>query len=208
MTTPNLINAPTPDLTQGFDRFGPVSAQMAKSAVSEGYAFVVRYVNNLSTQEIADILGAGLALMLVQQAPSAYASSSAGSSDGQEAARLAQSLAVPPGMCIFVDVENTANNTKAEVTSYLRGWSSAVSETGYVPGIYVGTTMFTAQELYEDFGFEHYWKAGSPANTPFVYKRGYQLYQVGSGQIAGFDVDFDLAQTDLLGGRLMWLTSG
>jgi hypothetical protein len=179
---------------------------MAKAAVGDGYAFAIRYVDNLTAQEIGHILGAGLALMLIQEPPHHGYAADAGDGDGQKAVRLAQSLAIPVGMCIFVDLENTSHNTKADVTSYLRGWCKTVSYGGYVPGIYVATTMFTPQELRLDFDFAHYWKAGKPADGPFVSERGYQLFQVGKGQIAGQNVDFDLAQTDLLGGKLRWLT--
>jgi hypothetical protein len=66
--------------------------------------------------------------------------------------------------------------------------------------------LFSATELYQDFGFQHYWRAGTPSTLPFVYMRGYQLFQQGQATINGHTVDVDFAQADLLGGKLLWLT--
>lgn len=201
-----IISAPTPNLILGFDYYGIVSSAMARAAVQAGYVFAVRYVDNLSAGEISTILGAGLALMLVKQAPSAtHYTPTQGTTDGNSTAQLAQGLGIPAGMCIFVDAENI-QTSQANAEGYLKNWYAAVVAAGFVPGIYVGTTMFSATELYSDFGFQHYWQAGT-ANVPFVNKRGYQLYQQGQATIAGATVDVDLAQADLLGGKLLWLTS-
>ena len=201
-----LTTAPTPNLTKGFDCLAPVSTQMAQAAVQAGYQFAVRYVDNLTAAEIDGILGAGLALMLVKEGTgNGNYTPANGTSDGNQTVQLARNLGIPSGMAIFVDVEDTGTSN-ANVQQYLTNWYAAVNEAGYVPAIYVGTAQFTGQQLYDDFLFEHYWMAGE-ANLPFVYKRGYQMFQVGPGKIDGQQVDNDLAQTDLLGGRLLCLTN-
>ncbi len=203
-----LITAPTPNLIKGFDCYAPLSIDTARAAANAGYVFAVRYVDNLSTAEILTILGAGLALMLVKEAPSStHYTATNGTSDGQQAASLALALGIPAGMCIFVDLENVGTS-KSDAQGYLVNWYEAVAQQGYVPGVYVGTTMFSATELYQEFGFQHYWQAGAPANLPFVENRGYQLFQQGQDTINGHTVDVDYAQADLLGGKLLWLTKG
>jgi hypothetical protein len=207
-----IISAPTPNLILGFDCYAPVSSETAAAAVRGGYVFAVRYVDNLSAQEITTVLDAGLALMLVKQAPAKISASNsnldytptAGTSDGHATVALAQGLEIPAGMCIFVDAESI-HTSKSDATGYLKNWYSAVAQAGYVPGIYVGTTMFSATELYKDFGFQHYWQAGI-SNMPFVDSRGYQLYQQGQAKINEHTVDIDYAQADLRGGKLLWLS--
>lgn len=201
-----VVTAPTPNLIMGFDCYASLSRETATAAASAGYVFALRYVDNLTTDEITTILAAGLALMLIKQAPKATDyTPSQGTSDGQAAASLAQGLGIPAGMCIFVDAENV-QTSKSDAEGYLKSWYTAVAKGGYVPGIYVGTTLFSATELYQDFGFQHYWRAGTPSTLPFVYKRGYQLFQQGQATINGHTVDVDFAQADLLGGKLLWLT--
>ena len=191
---------------KGFDVWSPLRAGPLAAAVRAGYVFAVRYVDNLEPQEIDDLLEAGLALMLVQAAPRSYAAGR-GTIDGQRAAAQARALGIPAGINLFSDLENTAGSSPDAVVAYSNAWFEAVQQAGYLPGLYVGTSMFSSTDLEQRFRYAHYWMAGL-AGIPFVDRRGYQLFQHGQDELDGLVVDVDIAQTDLLGGRLAWLRSG
>src|SRR5947208_6219270 len=66
-----------PDGTRGFDANGTLDTATAMYAASHGYAFAVRYIrrarvnpHDVTSGEVATILEAGLALMLVQHVAS------------------------------------------------------------------------------------------------------------------------------------------
>lgn len=206
-----VVSAPT-TLARGFDVWSPLAADIVEAAVADGYTFCARYVDNLSAGEVKTILTGGLALILLQKAPATggYSPTSNGTTSGQRAAAQAQKLGIPVGACLFSDLEDTSGNTSSDVLAYSNNWAHAVTAAGYAAGLYVGTSMFTDRQLYESFSYQHYWMAGV-AGLPFVYSRGYQLYQSGQATIGGSNgsnglkVDLDFAYTDLRGGTLSWV---
>ena len=202
-----LTTASVPDRSKGFDCRDPVPLDMAHAAVERGYVFVLRDLDNLSAAEIDGILDAGLALMLVKQPPATGGyTPSRGREDGAATLALARALDIPAGMSVFVWVEDTGANTKLDVGDYMERWCEALRAGGYVPGIYVNSSSFSAEELYRNFPFEHYWKARSLGSERSPRERGYQLSQGGSDTIAGRRVDVDFLHTEHLGGELRWLS--
>ena len=93
------------------------------------------------------------------------------------------------------------------MVSYCNAWYEAVSESGYVPGLYVGAAaVLTGEQLYYELKFQHYWKSAS--SVPNVAVRGYQLIQAGPDTTAdGVEIDTAATQTDRSGGQVLWLTT-
>lgn len=188
---------------RGFDCNQHVTPAIARAAVAKGYQFCVRYIRratahdyDLNKTEVADILGSGLGLMLVQHysgegwRPSAALGSQYGYVAALEAAGM-----VPRGTMIWCDLEGVARGVPADViVAYLKNWYNAVAAAGFVPGLYVGYGCgLTNEELYLRLPFTHYWRAYNGDNAPTV--RGFQMLQhvaKAEDRIPGCDVEFDV----------------
>lgn len=202
----------------GFDVNQPLSASQAQDLKNAGYDFCIRYVprtasltrNNLTNAEALNILNAGLALMAVQHValPGWAPTASLGTAYGTFAAEYAQqTVGLPQGLIIWLDLEEvSAGSSPADIIAYCQAWYAAVESAGYVPGLYVGYgTGLTAQQLYSDLSFMHYWRA---YNGPSVATRGYQLVQKTQMTINDIMIDPNITQTDNLGGAVIWLSPG
>lgn len=201
----------------GFDVNQPLTATQAMGFKNAGYAFCVRYLprtaqlikNNLTNSEARDILNAGLALMAVQHValPGWQPNTNLGTVYGSYAASYAKDVVkLPPGMNIWCDLEEVAENTPAaDVLAYCQAWYYAVHVAGYIPGLYVGYgIVLTPEQLYNDTSFQHYWRA---YNGPEVATRGYQLLQKTQKALNGIEFDPDVTQKDELGDSLFWLST-
>ena len=216
MTLPGTIQS-APSGVSGFDTDTVLSAQTATQLRGAGFRFCVRYVSldapepgDLSHGEALSILDAGLALMAVQHVRSAgWAPTGAlGSAYGSAAATNARDVGFPVGVNVWCDLEGIASTFSADVVvSYCNAWYDAVSESGYVPGLYVGAAaVLTGEQLYYELKFQHYWKSAS--SVPNVAVRGYQLIQAGPDTTAdGVEIDTAATQTDRSGGQVLWLTT-
>ncbi len=204
----------------GFDCNTVLTASSAASFVDAGFDFAVRYVprtfvatpgnaqGNLTTSEAEAILGAGLALMVVQHVASAgwTPSQSLGDSYGSYAVANAQEIGLPPGMILWVDLEGVASGTPTSTTTaYCQAWADHVSAAGYVPGVYIGAnTGLNASEI-EALPFDYYWQSGS--TVPALSQTGYCMVQSISSSyvIDGVAYDLDVVQRDLDGKTPVWL---
>lgn len=199
----------------GFDADTVITAATAQEFYSQGYRFCVRYLTrsntesscDLTAQEAANILAGGLALMPVQHVRSVgwLPTADLGSQDGTEAATNAGTVGFPAGVSVWCDLEGVGSSaTAADVTAYCNAWYAAVTLAGYIPGLYVGTSVvLTAQQLY-DLPFRSYWKSAS--NVPEIPVRGYQMVQtLDQNLVNGIGIDRDVTQTDNLGGQVQWL---
>ncbi|AKJ00540.1 uncharacterized protein DUF1906 [Archangium gephyra] len=202
----------------GVDSDSPLSFATAKALHDLGYRFCARYLSlgssqapgDLSSQEAADILRAGLSLVPVQHVLKAGWSPSGdlGTRHGQAAHDNAVNLGIPPGVNLWCDLEGCAHNTSHQaIIDYCNAWFEAVEDqdAGYIPGLYVGFDAFlSSEELYGALRFQHYWSA--PQAT-LVDSRGYQLLQLLplNQQLAGVYVDVDVTQQDLKKGSVQWL---
>jgi len=215
VTLPGRIEA-APNGVAGFDVNQVLTESQAAAFKSAGYAFCVRYVprkaelqaGNLTHAEALDILNAGLALMAVQhvELPPWKPNTNLGTLYGKYAATYArQTAALPPGMNLWCDLEGVAPGTPVQdVIAYCQAWYYAVHDAGYIPGLYVGyDVILTAEQLYNDISFQHYWRA---YNGPEVSTRGFQLIQKTEKTLDGITFDPDVAQTDGLGDSALWLT--
>jgi hypothetical protein len=207
---------PAPAGLLGFDVNGILSHAQAVNFKNAGYAFCVRYLprtaalvaGNLTNQEALGIVQAGLALMAVQHValPGWAPTAALGTQYGSFAATYAQqTVGLPAGMNIWLDLEEPAANTPAaDVIAYCQAWYTAVQSAGYVPGVYVGYgAILTAEQLYSKLSFQHYWRA---YNGPQVATRGYQILQKTQKAVNGLEIDPNVTQNDNLGGTALWLS--
>jgi hypothetical protein len=201
---------------------GRLAAASVPVPVAGGVApirFVTRYVSlgpaspgDLDAAETAAILGAGLALVVVQHVryPGWAASGQLGAVDGQHAALNAEEAGYPgnltpdePTLSLVCDLEGVAN-TGAPVAEYVDAWCLAVAGAGYTPVLYVGYKCgLTPAELYSLPHVSRYWCDAGPRS---VAVRGFCAKQHPQVTIAGVLVDPDYAYTDALGGTLVGLS--
>lgn len=202
---------------QGCDVNQVLSARNCQQLLNAGYQFAIRYLPRnssdesgcLTNDEALTILNSGLALMAVQHvAPSPWTpSGSLGTQYGSFVAQYAaNTVGLPPGMNIWLDLEGISGVASSDVIDYCQNWYAAVFNAGYVPGVYVGWgTELSSKQLYDDLSFQHYWSAYN--NDTEVATRGFQLIQATNVPVDGLqvEVDPDTTQNDNLGGACLWL---
>jgi cell division septation protein DedD len=203
-----------PDGSVGFDCDTPLTSGSAGSFVRSGFHFAVRYLSlgaeapgDLSTTEAWTILGSGLALMAVQHVPGVgwNPTQELGSQYGKSAATNAQSVGLPHGLNIWLDLEGVSSSaTASSVSAYCNAWFGELSEAGYVPGLYVGANSVLDADELDALSVEHFWKSGSNVAYP---SSGYCMIQVvnSSYVVDGIAYDRDTIQSDNLGRRPLWL---
>jgi hypothetical protein len=165
----------------------------------------------LTTAEAANLLNAGLGIMLVQYVESESAwtpTAKKGTTNGGVAASEAERIGSPWGVTIWCDLEGVAvGSPRQQVIDYCNRWHSAVSGAGYVPGLYVGYhSGLTATQLYAKLRFTHYWGAYNLNSDEVPIVRGVQMKQSRhrpQDLVPDLQVDFqvDRITADRLGGR-------
>ena len=93
----------------------------------------------MGQREVLAAEGWGMAPIFVGQQTAGPGSHNAtdgqGSTDGALAAELACNEGFPPQSCIFLDWEDGSSPSQ-EAQAYIRAWATAVTASGYAPGIY------------------------------------------------------------------------
>jgi hypothetical protein len=197
----------------GFDADTPLTAANAAAFAAGGFTFALRYLSlgaqaapDLTGDEMAFIVGAGLALMPVQHVryPNWMPSAELGTIDGRQAVANARACGFPAGVTVWCDSEGQAGGA-AETIAYVNAWAAAVRSGGYDPGVYVGSgTPLDGQQLY-GLSVDRYWKSQSQVAEPTCGWAMIQLYPETS--IAGVKVDIDVIQRDYKGRLPNWLTA-
>jgi hypothetical protein len=199
---------------KGFDTTSRLTPALAKRFKNAGYSFCVRYLSRLSTDaevkngdlirdEAEAILDAGLALMAVQHAQAGKSTPSGplGTAYGNHAVNNAVFAGLPPGISIWLDLEEVKTGTQAsDVIVYCNNWFKQVADAGYLPGIYVGAnSILTSAQFFHALTCSHYWK--SPSRVPDIAVRGYQMLQPKIDfKRYGIKIDENVVQADHLGG--------
>jgi len=135
---------------RGTDSVTVITADAAKRLKASGIDFCVRYLGNVTAEELAGILAAGLAFM-----PVTYANMF----DGALAVARCKALGLPLGTTVWLDVEGDSvwRTDPVALSGKINGWAAAVTAAGYVPGLYVGAPQpLTSAEL-GALGVVRYW---------------------------------------------------
>jgi hypothetical protein len=204
----------------GVDTNAKLTAQSAQSLRGANYQgqtieFVARYVSigaaapgDITPQELETILGAGLALLLVQHVrlPGWVPSGAQGAMDGGHAAESATAAGYPQTAHIVLDLEGVAPGTSADaVIGHANAWSAAVVAAGYQAMLYVGyNAILTPQQLYDLPDFNRYW---SDFGERQVAVRGFCMKQLsGTTELPGvpFGIDPDRIMADAKGDLPTW----
>jgi len=155
------------------------------SALVPHFQFAMRYLKYTDTDEIAGLLGAGIAVGLIWEkgTQDALGGPEAGYDNAQDAILKANALGAPVGAGIFVAVDmDTAGLQQAdfnEVCGYCDAFVGAVTEAGYTGGIYAcGDVQWATVECVSWLAGAMGW-SGSHAyddEDMWVIKQGLPLY--------------------------------
>lgn len=195
-----------PPGAKGFDANATVTPGAAQKFVAAGYRFAVRYVRrtafhdfDLTSNELAGLLRAGLAVMAVQHvAPPGWSPSGGmGRVYGETAAEEAGGAGVSLGSTLWCDLEEVnKGSTPADVVAYCNAWYDAVRRAGYDPGLYVGYGCgLSADDLYRRLRFTRYWSAYNLDGPDYPAVRGVQMRQHAAtlaDRVAGVPFEFDV----------------
>lgn len=188
-----------PLFTKLADRLAPVSHDLAIALKSEGIGAVGRYLETLTVAERDGLFAAGLGILPLSQAPVAQLSDAFGRTRAASLLQHAETLGVPPGVHLMIDLEGQKGN-HADVTAYDRALSSELARPGYVPMAYVGAgQLLTATELFALPDVHLYWRGGS-LGMPEP-SCGFALWQIPPLEqtVAGAIVDVNITGADLRG---------
>lgn len=204
-----------PDNSRGFDANGRITRAVAERFRDAGFTFAVRYVRratghayDLTAGEMADLLAAGLGVMVVQHvaAPGWVPSAALGRAYGAIAAEEARRIGVPIGVTVWCDLEGVARGVPAEeVIGFCNAWHAAVTAALYEPGLYVGDACgLSADQLYRRLRFERYWSAYNLNRDQVPAIRGVQMRQSVASEAervgVPFEFDVNTIRADRLGG--------
>lgn len=202
--------------TVGIDtasRLTPVTLAAIK-AEAPSVKFVIRYLPELTSDEIQDIHAAGLGLMLVAHVRYAgwQPTMALGASDAERVCRRARDLNIPPGATVWCDLEGMAGDEDAAV-AYENAWCTMAKTWHYEPGDYIGAGVpVSPASLYRRFNTSRYWQSESDVASPSP--RGYQMIQLtpspedlaaGGSLLAGIRVDYNITHFDHKGGVPTWI---
>jgi hypothetical protein len=116
-----------------------------------------------------------------------------------------RSIGATPGVCVWRDWEGLVpGSTASDCIADDNAWNLAVTQGGYVPGIYFGYNgILTASDLYWRLTCAHYWKSASTVQAPEV--RGWQMIQsLAPSPVQSYDFDRDVIVQDALGSLPIW----
>ncbi len=190
---------------KGFDTSIKLNYNTAKMLKNAGYDFCIRYLslngidkNDLDTQEINDIINAGLKLCAVQHVLNSgwIPTNELAKKFAYNAIQHAKTIGLP-SCNIFLDLEGIKPGiNQNDIINYANTWYDIINQNGYVPGIYVGyNTYLNGYELYYKLKFKNYWKSAS--NVPDITQRGYQIIQTSVNKVVnGIYIDEDICMPD------------
>lgn len=213
---------PAPDGMSGIDCNDPLTPETAAAFFSRGDRYAIRYLpritphpNDLTSEEAAIILAAGLHLMAVQHVESEdgwIPSLAKGTQYGAVAAEQMTTIGFPIGSYCALDLEGVAVGTPASMVSgYCNLWYDAVHAAEFVPVLYVGWHCgLNASQLYHALKFSRYWGAYNLNADEEPLVRGLCMKQhaavpadIPPGVTFGFDKNTTM--TDAKGGTIILL---
>ena len=208
--------AAAPDGAHSFDCNVKLGQKAIKKLKEAGFVFAIRYIgrkanpasNDLDADEAEKILDGGLDLMAVQHVEREpwEPSETKARPTARMPLRTRRRSASRPAST-YADLTSPARSVPTPSSKYCNAWFKAVSDAGYVPGIYVGANAgLTGDQLYWQLRTKHYWKSGS--DVPDIPQRGYCMVQrIKAGdQIGRVSNSRDLTVTDKFGNTPTWLS--
>jgi hypothetical protein len=190
---------------RGFDCVTHITVELAhalRTDATRPMDFAVRYLESLSVQEIADITGAGLAIM-----PVSYGNTPFTADEGRRDVAKLQGVGFPPSVTMWLDLEaSTAIDglSSSELMAGINARASVIQDAGYHCGLYVGAGQPLGPMQLWSLAVTAYWHALS-RGIPEPSERGFcmvQLYPTTS--VSGVQVDIDVIQQDFKGGLPFW----
>jgi len=176
-------------------------------AVAAGVSFVIGYVSydpskNITPAEIDAYHAAGIGVLLIWEYSITAAEGGSALGHSNAAAAIAQARAAGyPQVCALgfaIDEDETPH--PSNITGYARAFTTDAHMAGYRTFIYGGlaTVSYAADNFLADLLFQTY--AWSTRNGVTVWDPRVAIRQVHNGvQIAGHDVDLDVAMVDDIG---------
>jgi len=195
---------PCPAFSKGFDCLEPVTYAVARRAAAQGFAWVGRYVENLTPDEQRWIHQAGLGIAPLTEAITGEPlSARLGEQIGAAMAQKLASLGCPPGVHLWADHESP--HPGSDSVGYLNARAAASVAAGFQAGQYGGIPFdLSAAQLYE-LGANRYWRGGGAVPEPACGFCVLQLPPLDQVLFEGQRVDIDMVCEDFRG-RLpvMW----
>ncbi len=181
------------------DTSTPLTPAVIRAIKSRGYLGVFRYGplpgvsarNDISGQELADILKEGLQCGIVQHVrfPGWRPADHSGVADAKIVCRYMILCGYPTGAVIYQDLEGISG-TLLETEKIANDWAGETANQHQQPGIYAGyQDPLGAQELFYIHAAKTYWTDSGPHT---VAQRGHAVKQGKEITISGvrFDVDY------------------
>jgi hypothetical protein len=195
------------------DTAAKLHADAIRSVANAGYSCIIRYVPHVGSsgafdidaEELGAILGAGLAVMLVQhvRVPGWNPADVSGAADGDRAVAFAKTAGYAEGAHVFVDLEGISG-TAAATKSFAEDWARRVRAGGFSAGAYVGYSVpLSPEALYLLHGINSYWSDLGPRH---VATRGFALKQHATITLNGIKYDPNTIQIDGRGETPVWMT--
>jgi hypothetical protein len=221
----NRIVVDVPHGSLGFDCDQRLSLEQYQGMRALGFRFVMRYLGDLTSDEVDDALGADMMIGAIQHAHLSGWTVDAhpGAEDGRRAVRDANMAALPL-MPLWADLEEPSpSTTTAQIAQWSAEWCAAVVHPGHEAEVYWGAGMpGDAKQVYQ-LAFTGYWSSFSNVVVP--WRCGFkmrQLYHFPKGEclvrdvfpqgapaiVADVPIDVNVAFNDYLGRKVRLCAAG
>lgn len=178
-----------------------------EQAVAAGITFIIGYVSedgskNLTRAEIVAYHRVGIAVLLIYEysITAAEGGAAAGRRNAALAISLAKALGYPAGCALGFAIDEDETGHPSNVHDYAAAFTAICHADGYRTFVYGGlaTVRYCADNHLVDLLFQTY--AWSYANGTLIWDPRVAIRQVRNGvQLAGHDVDLDVAMVDDIG---------
>jgi len=196
---------------RGIDTVQALNTAACRWLVQHHFDFVVRYLHGryaATTDELERILCSGLACMLVtpSRRPGWVPSGALGDEDGHVALEALETLSIPSGATVWLDLEGIAH-PPGETFRWADAWSRVIAGEGYQAGLYVGANpgSLDSDDLWRLPHITRYWRSGSRVPEPAV--RGFCMAQLRplDVELGPVHVDHDIIEADYRGDLPTWV---
>ena len=151
-----------PVFADGIDCLEALSLETAQAFRADGYQYVGRYLETLTSAERDDIWAAGLGIWLLTLGSTAALSSSFGDARAASTTSRGLSLGVVPRVHVTIDQEAASENSEADNYAYCDHFSAGICRSGWQAALYAGAGIgMTAVEEFRLPNVNCYIRGGS-----------------------------------------------